>query len=106
MVCTETTCAGSAVGDNKTEIWDISYQNNMIIAQAMVNNKLVRLYSGTTNATEVVLTAQQESASEGVNITVNLLIKNETTLEGERRIVRPDECRIVYSIQMEKIIIS
>ena len=27
MVCTETTCPGSAVGDNKTEIWDISYQN-------------------------------------------------------------------------------
>lgn len=104
MICTETTCAGSAVGDNKTEIWDISYQNNTIIAQALVNNKLVRLYSGTAENNELLLTAQQESASEGTNISVSLQIKNETTMEGDRKIVRPDDCRIVYSMQMEKIV--
>jgi hypothetical protein len=104
MVCTETTCPGSAVGDNKTEIWDLSYQNNMVIAQAFVNNKMVRLYSGTATENELVLTAQQESESNGTNISANLRIINETTLEGERKIIRPDECRIIYSIQMEKIV--
>ena len=105
MVCTETTCPGSAVGDNKTEVWDISYQNNMVVAQALVNNKLVRLYTGTASDSELLLTAQQDTASQGTNITANLLYKSQTEMEGQRKIVRPDECRIVYSIQMDKIVI-
>ena len=104
MVCTETTCTGSAVGDNKTEIWDLSFQNNMVIAQVYESNKLVRLYSGTANENELLLTAQQESESNGTSITAKLRIKNETALEGEREIVRPDDCRIIYSIQMGKIL--
>ena len=104
MVCTETTCPGSAVGDNKTEIWEISYQGNSVFAKAIVNNQLVRVYSGTTNENELVLTAQQEAASMGTNISVNLLFKNDTEMEGERKIIRPEECRIVYSMQMQKIV--
>jgi hypothetical protein len=105
MVCTETTCPGSAVGDNKTEVWEIAYQDNTLIAKAMVNNQLVRVYSGTATERELTLTAQQEPASQGTNILVNLLFINETEMEGERKIIRTDgECRIVYSMKMQKIL--
>lgn len=104
MVCTEATCPGSAVGDNKTEIWEIYYQDNVVFAKAMVDNKLVRVYSGESNNNEVKLTAQQEAASMGTAITANLVIKNENEIEGERKIIRQDECRVIYSIQMQKII--
>ena len=76
------------VGD-KTEIWDLSYQNNMVIAQAFVNNKMVRLYSGTATKNELVLTAQLESESNGTSISANLRILNETTLEGELKNYTP-----------------
>ncbi len=104
MVCTEATCAGSAVGDNKTEVWEISYKDNVVFAKAIVNNQLVRVYSGQANDKEVKLIAQQEPASMGTSIAVNLVIKNENELEGERKIIRPEECRVIYSIQMQKII--
>lgn len=105
MVGTETTCPGSAVGDNKTEVWEIAYQDNTVIAKAIVNNQLVRVYSGTATERELALTAQQEPASQGTNISVNLLFINETEMEGERKIIRPDDkCRIVYSMKMQKIL--
>ena len=83
MVCTETTCAGSAVGDNKTEMWDIAYQDNTIIAKAMVNNQLVRVYSGNTNENELLLTAQQDTAATKTNITVRLLLKMKQQWKGK-----------------------
>ena len=46
MTCTETTCAGSAVGDTKTEQWDVAYQGNSIIARAKTGENLVRVYTG------------------------------------------------------------
>lgn len=104
MICKETTCPGSAVGDNKTEVWEIGYQDNAVIAKAMVNNQLVRVYSGTANENQLILTAQQEAASMGTNISVTLLLKNETEMEGERKIIRPEECRIIYALQMQKIV--
>src|SRR5215210_2833837 len=45
MRCTETTCAGSAVGDTKNEQWVISYQDNTVIANAISDNKIVRVYA-------------------------------------------------------------
>ncbi len=104
MVCTETTCAGSAVGDNKTEVWELSYQDNAIIAKAMVSNQIVRVYSGAARGNELLLTAQQESASAAANITVSLLFKNDTEMEGIRKIISPNECRILYAVQMQKIV--
>lgn len=34
MTCTETTCDGSAIGDTKTEQWDISYNGKNIVVKA------------------------------------------------------------------------
>jgi len=104
MVCTETNCAGSAIGDNKTEVWEFSYQDNSVIAKALVNDQIVRVYSGAARQNELVLTAQQEPASAAANISVNLLFKNDTEMEGVRKIIRPDDCRIIYDIQMQKIV--
>jgi hypothetical protein len=55
MTCTETTCPGSAIGDTKTETWDISYQNNVLLAKANVGDKLTRVYTGTYDGTNLVL---------------------------------------------------
>ncbi|MDQ4140934.1 MAG: hypothetical protein M3142_10460 [Bacteroidota bacterium] len=104
MVCIETTCPGSAIGDTKTETWDISYQGDQIIAKAMADNTLVRTYAGTYNDNwlqlrENVALSPNAPATEMV---VRLSLLNENTLEGQREIIRSGDCRIVYSLQLEK----
>jgi hypothetical protein len=103
MRCTETTCEGSAVGDIKNETWDIEYQNYTVIAKAMTDNKVVRIYTGTYKEDVLQLLAEQEPAAPNTKITVRIQEKSTVELEGIREINRPDACRIVYALTLKKI---
>jgi hypothetical protein len=104
MTCTETTCAGSAVGDTKTETWEISYQDKNLIARAMVNDELVRVYSGIFTGNTIELVDVHEAGTPpGTKMIVRLTITDDSKLEGQRSIERPGEnCRIVYTLVMDK----
>lgn len=104
MICTETTCPGSAVGDAKTETWEIGYQDNNIIAQAKVNNELVRVYSGTysENTLELTATVERTADQPSAKITTRLRLVNDSGMEGQREIERDNQCKIVYSMQMDR----
>src|SRR5688572_20642881 len=43
MICSETTCSGSAVGDTKNEQWVITSQGSQFIVKAMSAEQLVRV---------------------------------------------------------------
>ena len=104
MTCTETTCPGSAVGDTKTETWEISYQNKNVIAKAKVGEELVRVYSGiyTGNTLELVETADSTVQST-TKMIVRLTIANDNRLEGQREIDRlAEKCKIVYAMTLDK----
>jgi hypothetical protein len=104
MTCTETTCSGSAVGDTKTETWEINYQNNNVMAKAKVNEELVRVYSGifTGNTLELVETLDSKTQPT-TRIVVRLRVVNEAKLEGQREIERLNEkCKIIYAMTMDK----
>lgn len=103
MICTETTCPGSAIGDTKNEQWQIAYQANKIIAKAMVGNQLVRVYSGTFKGNILELVDEQENGeNNGTKISVRLRFTSENTMQGQREILRIGDCRILYSLQMNK----
>ncbi|RYZ28532.1 MAG: hypothetical protein EOO10_09230 [Chitinophagaceae bacterium] len=104
MSCTETTCQGSAVGDTKTESWELTYQDKNVIAKAKVNNELVRVYSGAYNGTTLELVeTQNESVAPATKIVVHLRLVGDTRLEGQREIERLNEsCKIVYAMVMDK----
>lgn len=104
MTCTETTCTGSAIGDTKAEIWDISYQENNVIAKAKVNDELVRVYSGIYTGNTLELSEMlPESAAPTRKIIVRLQLAGESKLQGQREIDRLEEnCRIVYTMDMSK----
>jgi polysaccharide deacetylase 2 family uncharacterized protein YibQ len=103
MSCTETTCPGSAVGDTKSEQWQISYQMNALIAKAMSNGQLVRIYKGfyTGNTIELIEDRNNTSSGPVVKMVVRLQLVDETHLEGRREIIR-DDCKVVYDLQLEK----
>lgn len=104
MNCTETDCPGSAVGDTKTEQWDISYQNHTVIAKALVDEKLVRIYSGLYTGNSLELTAQQiDTASQNsAQIVVRLEETEGGNLEGRREITRASNCKTIYAVNMVK----
>ncbi len=104
MNCTETDCPGSAVGDTKTEQWAISYQDQTVIANAMVAEKLVRVYSGVYTGNSLELTAQQsDTATQNrAQIVVRLKETESGNLEGRREITRANSCKTVYAVNMVK----
>lgn len=103
MVCTVTTCEGSAVGDTKNEVWEIYYVDQNVIVQAKADNKLVRTYSGVFADNSLQLTAQQQPEAPNTKITVKLMPKNKLEMEGTREITRADVCHIVYALTLKKV---
>lgn len=103
--CIETSCAGSAVGDVKTEQWQISYDDNKTIAKVIDHEKVVRVYSGTSTSNSVEMSFQQTGSA--TNQVTNMVIRLEQTaknrMEGRREITRlPENCKIVYAVEMVK----
>lgn len=103
MVCTETDCEGSAIGDTKIEEWEISYQGTTILAKAMANNKLARVYSGKQVGRIFELIAENNAAeaTPPTKIAVKLKLTSAKKLEGQREIFR-EGCRIIYSLELNK----
>jgi hypothetical protein len=103
MVCTETTCPGSAIGDTKSEKWQISYQSNSIIAKVLSNDRLTRIYTGfyTGNTIELVEEQSKEASLSSTKMVVRLRVLDPTHLEGQREISRED-CKVIYSVELEK----
>lgn len=108
MTCTETSCPGSAVGDTRNESWEISYQENNVIARAMMNNELVRVYSGffTGNTLELVEARENAATQPPTRIVVRLRLAKENVMEGQREIERVGECKIIYAITMNKKVVQ
>ncbi|HEU0110956.1 MAG TPA: hypothetical protein VFQ73_08780 [Flavisolibacter sp.] len=105
MTCTETTCPGSAIGDTKSEKWDISYEGNKILVKAMDANMVAsRVYTGYFNGNRYEFTHVTEAtATEPVTkITVQLQMPTPLTLEGQREILRTGNCKIVYELKLTK----
>jgi len=104
MICTETTCPGSAVGDTKTETWNIGYDSSFIVAKAIANDKLVRIYTGSYDGTNLTLSENIANipSEPATKMTIRLTITDDNTMEGQRIINRENDCRIVYSLQLSK----
>lgn len=105
MSCIETDCPGSAIGDSKSEQWQISYAAGTVLVRATVKNQLVRVYAGTLTGNVLELTAQHQPNEQlpDARITAQLeLADDDRHLEGRREIERPTNCRIVYALDLTR----
>lgn len=100
MSCIETTCEGSALGDTKTEQWDISYKENSLIVKAYSGIVLTRVYVGTYQNN--VLKILDEKPNVGTLISATLNFVNEGRMDGTREILQK-ECKIVYALNARKL---
>jgi hypothetical protein len=102
MRCTETSCEGSAVGDTKSEKWEISYQDNQVKLKAFVNSQLIGEYSGLFSDDGLVVTAKRGPAESTTLITVTLSPPVGNKMSGTRVINQAGKCSIVYALEMQK----
>lgn len=103
MQCIETNCPGSAVGDTKNEQWEFKFQNESVIASAISNNQLVRVYTGEYLNNTLRLSVQQDSTeAQFAKMVVRLQNVRDKEMEGEREIIQASGCRILYSLQLKK----
>ena len=106
MQCVETNCPGSAVGDTKNEQWEFRFQDNNVVASAISNNKLVRIYTGSFSNNVLRLSVLQDSADVQFGkmvVRLQYVKDKEKEMEGEREIVQASGCRILYALQLKKL---
>lgn len=102
MQCTETNCAGSAVGDIKTEKWNIKVENNDVTINARSNKSVVMAYSGSFVGNVIKLTVGQDTTEGNARIDVSLQKISEKEMTGERQVLQASGCIIVYSLRLKK----
>lgn len=101
MTCVETNCEGSAIGDVRTENWNISYQNDVAIVEALSNGKVQRLYTGLYNGKELQLVSS--SAPSETTITILLTPTSAISMRGRREITQAAGCKIFYRLDLDKL---
>jgi hypothetical protein len=99
MTCTQTTCDGSAIGDMKTEQWDIQYNGENVVVKAYSGPVLIRVYTGSYK--NKVLRIVDEKPNTKALISANLNFINGNRMDGLREISQKD-CKIVYELTLEK----
>jgi hypothetical protein len=102
MRCIETNCAGSAVGDTKTELWELSYQNQGIVAKAFSDDKLVRVYVGSNSGNTIKLSTEPDNEEVSSKMLVTIQDIKDNEMQGQREIIRPGDCHIVYALDFKK----
>jgi len=104
MVCNVATCPGFAIGDTKSEQWDFRIQANEVMAIAVSNNKVTRIYTGTFYGDQLIMTAQLVESQPELNtrMIVRLRLSDNFNMTGEREIIRQDDCNIIYSLSLKK----
>lgn len=102
MLCTETTCQGSAVGDVKNEQWDFKFRDNIVVVNAMSKNQLIRIYTGSYTGDVLKLEVQQDSSDASAKMVVRLQQTKDKEMTGEREITQANGCRILYSLRLKK----
>jgi hypothetical protein len=102
MQCTETNCVGSAVGDIKSEQWNIKVVNDQVVINARSNRSVVKTYSGWYVGDIIKLTADQDSTEDNATINVSLQKISDKEMGGERQVIQASGCRIVYSLRLKR----
>lgn len=100
MQCVETSCAGSAIGDVKTEQWEFASEGNEVVVKAYAGKNLTRIYNGNYTSRGMQLVDKGALSSTTMEVTLRML--NEKKMDGLREITLPD-CKTTYSITAERL---
>ena len=102
MICTQTNCPGSAVGDVKTERWNITVEGRNVLVNVKNNRALSKSYSGAFDGNLITLTADQDTTEVNATIEVHLQQATDKEMEGDRVVTQASGCQILYSLRLKR----
>ncbi len=108
MECVKTGCPGYVVGDKKSEQWTISSNDTIIVARAMENNKLVRVYSGAYNSDSTLrlyFPYDRTAIPEGeANRQMTILLRETgpRKMSGTRDLVQQSGCTVNFKLDLTR----
>lgn len=105
MLCTQTNCSGSAVGDTRKESWTFTGGDSTgVYVKAMQGENLVRVYSGIFDGSGFVLSTPNVSGEvNATTMNVKLNVNTPDKLSGTRIIQQADGCTITYKIDADRV---
>jgi hypothetical protein len=105
MVCTQTSCPSSAIGDVQTDVWHISNQDSsLVIKTAASRVHAARIYTGNYYQNNTIRVSDKPNNAAATNATIRMIEITEISsskMKGNRTVIQPDGCRVVYSLELE-----
>ena len=105
MICTETNCSGSAVGDTQTDTWEIATQDTAVVIRSISKGNINRIYTGNyfnSNKIRVSLLTENIEQEKTTKRTIELNDIKPNKMRGTRVVTQADGCQITYSVELDK----
>lgn len=103
IVCTESSCPDYVLGDVRIDEWVISSKGTMVTAQNINKSGTSRIYSGSFEGEDLVLTFQSPPNQEKrLNITLRFNSLSPTKLSGTRIVNVNEQCQSKFSIELTR----
>lgn len=103
MVCTESSCAEHAIGDQRTDVWEFSENGKTVLAKVTDRSGNLKVYSGSYSNSELNLQSKEDSTSTRkteINLIWNNLQAN--SLKGARKVIANNNCVAKFTLELEK----
>jgi hypothetical protein len=105
MVCTQTTCSSSAIGDMQTDVWNISSQDSLIVIRSVASRtRAGRIYTGNYYLNNTIRVSDKTDSATVAGATIRMIEINDISsskMKGNRTVIQPDGCRVIYAIELE-----
>lgn len=105
MVCIQTTCSSSAIGDVRTDSWQITGQDSAVIIKTVTHDNVTRIYTGNYYQDNTIRVSDRTHETAVSNVPVRIVeivdIRN-NKMKGTRVLIQQDGCHVTYSLEMDK----
>jgi hypothetical protein len=101
MTCTQTSCAGSAIGDIRSERWTIGYEGDSLYIAAHQKKLLSRVYYGRFDGATIAAHWVGDSADVRMDVILSRI--GEAALRGTRTIDHFQAgCQIIFAVELNR----
>ncbi len=103
MICTESNCPEYMIGDQRSDIWEFSENEQSVSAKITSKSGGTRIYSGIYTGSELKLKFKSDSSAVR-RIEINMVLKEiqKNRMKGTREIIGENNCISRFVIDMEK----
>ncbi len=103
VICTESNCTDYVIGDQRIDSWEFTNDETQLLCKIINNNKLIRLYNGKYDGSEINLryvTDSTESKIVEMNVLLNDIKPNK--IKGTRTVTVNNQCIAKFTVELTR----